>query len=357
MKKIILPLFASLFFFACSSDEPHMDGGSEKKGLVFEITAKNQLVTTKAVGDPIYSQDDAQKITRVSIHAFKSDGTDYLYVKSYNVTDWLEGSTFKRYEVPVNDMLPEGDYQFLAIGRNATDLYEIPIMDATTKIGDVLASINTSGDEYEVFAGTAEALIESQGIRVSLTMTRKVAGVLGDFKNAPQLLNDKTVRFLRLTATAGNKAVFLASGVGTSVTGAYDIIDIDLDEQTVENEIYTGNDLTAVGVVKLPNSQLGGGFMIPVDGISLTLGLYDDAGLSIKTWTVTNADGETIFDILPNHFYSLGMKYKPDTTTGVDPDDLDDDDDAIDLLQDQTITITLDPAWNTIHPLTLGNDL
>ena len=51
----------------------------------------------------------------------------------------------------------------------------------------MLASIVNSGDESEIFAGSADAEVMAQGgTRVSIEMTRKVAGVLGYFKNVPK---------------------------------------------------------------------------------------------------------------------------------------------------------------------------
>lgn len=347
MKKFIFLLFVGIILFACSNDEKELIPVQE--GLVFEIAAKTQPNDTKA-GSPVYSQDTAQSVTRVSILAFKDDGTEYYYTKTYDITDWTAGTTFKQFVVPQADSLPEGNYSFLAIARDATDLYTLSALSSTTTIDDVTASIAASGDEYEIFAGATQAQVYSEGTRVSLTMARKVAGVLGYFKNVPQLLNGKTVRYLRLTADAGNRELSLNTELGATRSAGYDIFNIDLSTQTVINEIYTGNDLSAEGVDKLPDSQLSGAYMIPITGITLTLGLYDETNVAIKTWAVS-MNAATTFDILANHFYSLGTKHKPDTTTGTNPTDPADDDNAIDLLQDQVITITLDPAWNTIHSL------
>lgn len=353
MKNLLFLLFACSFLFACSNDDQKSNPQQDSKGLVFEISANTQLSDTKAQRAPVYSQDATQNVTRVSVYAFKKEGTDYLYAKTYDIPDWTAGSTFKRFTVLDADKLPVGDYKFLAVGRDATDLYTLTPMSAATKIEDVTASIVNSGDEYEIFAGTTQAqVLEEGGTRVSLLMTRKIAGVLGYFTNVPQLLNGVTVRYLRLIASVGNKQVNLVSGAGLSPATSYDIINIDLSGQTVLNEIYTGNDLSAALIVKLPNSQLGGSYITPASDVTLTLGLYDGSNNPLKTWTVYDGVAST-FNIVANHFYSLGVKQQPGTTTGTNPADPGDDDDAIDLLQDQTITITIDPAWSTIHPLTI----
>ncbi|MBK5722937.1 FimB/Mfa2 family fimbrial subunit [Dysgonomonas sp. Marseille-P4677] len=353
MKKNIILLFMGIVLFACSNDDKVLDVQQETKGLVFDIAAKTQLTDTKSNGTPVYSQDASQSITRVSILAFKNNGTDYYYTKTYEISGWIAGSTFKSFTVPDADKLPEGRYNFLAIGRDATDLYQInPALSSTTKMGDITAAIALSGDEYELFSDTVQNdSVYAEGTRINLTMTRKIAGVLGYFKNVPQILNGQTVRYLRLTTNAGNKDVVVASGIGSSRDIGYDIINIDLSTQSVTDGIYTGN-TTPAGVVKLANSQLAGAYMLPIDNLILTLGLYDENNIAIKTWQVSEG-ASTTFNILPNHFYSLGVKQKPDSTTGTNPTDPGDDDEAIDLLQDQVITITIDPAWNTIHPLVI----
>lgn len=353
MKKIFFLLITGIALFGCSNDDSVSNPGENPKGLIFEISAKMQLNETKAAGDPVYSQDPSQSVTRISVHAFKDNGTDFLYVKTYDISGWTAGATTKIYEVPEKDNLPVGKYRFLAIGRDASDLYNLTALTPTSKVEDVLASITTSGDEYEIFAGSVNGeVLDGKGTRVSLVMTRKVAGVLGYFKNVPRLLNGVVVASFRLTANAGNKQVNLASGAGAAPAGGYDLFNIDLTAQTVAAEIYTGNDLRGAGIVKLPNSQLGGGYMIPVSAITLTLGLYDAAGNALKTWTVTNG-AATTFNIEANHFYSLGRKLKPGATDGTNPNNPGDDDLAIDLLQDQTITITIDPNWSTIHQLSI----
>lgn len=52
------------------------------------------------------------------------------------------------------------------------------------------------------------------GTRVSIEMTRKVAGVLGYFKNVPQVLNGSTVKYLRLKVSNSNQQVNLTNGDG-----------------------------------------------------------------------------------------------------------------------------------------------
>ncbi len=344
MNKIILSVFASLFLFACSNnDDQTVSDDQGGGGLKFEITASTKSSDGLKAGTPLYSQEATQHVTRVSIYAFKQNGADYTYAKTYDVSGWTDGLTSKVYTVADSDKLPAGNYKFLVVGRPTADDYTVTAPTAATKFEDLAAKIAATGNESEIFAGWAQAQVLDNGARVSVTITRKVAGVLGYFKNIPQTLNGNTVKYLRLTVNATNLQTSLSTGLG-SVAGTvnYNLINLDLSTQTVTDGLYTGNTIT--GVTKVANSQLWGAYLIPATGVSLTLGLYSDTDAPIKTWTVKSGSA-TSFDILANNFYSLGRKLKVDTTDGVDPTDPDDDDDPIDLLSDETITITISPAW------------
>lgn len=347
MKKIFAFLLTTMLLFSCSNDD-HTPNGMENEGkLSFELRAVTGMETR--AGTPIYSQEATQKVTRVNIHAFKDDGSgNFLYEKSYNVPGWTEGTTSKVYDVAEAEKLDAGTYKFLAVGQDATDNYTLTTPEATTTIENMIASISTLGDEYEIFADVKQAEVTSVGTRVSLNMTRKVAGVMGYFKNIPQVIDTKTVTYLRLNVSSTNMGVNLSTGLGSSPSTAYNLIDIDLTGQSVANGYYTGNDLSGAGIVKLSNSQLMGKYLIPVTDITMTLGLYDALGDPIKEWTILNA-GSTSFDILANNFYSLGTKLEAGNTTGggTTPDT------PIDLSVDTEITITITPDWDFFHYLTL----
>ena len=318
---------ASAFLFACSeSDDPSpiVDNSIPEGSVVFDISTVNKLNNGMSRGN-VYSQEATQHVTRVSVYAFSNNGSDYVYAKTYDISGWSDGTTFKRYVVAEGDKLPAGDYKFLAVGRDAADQFTV--------------------------SGTTTAQVLDKGSRVSIEMTRKVAGVLGYFKNVPQILDGKTVTFLRLSASNSNQQVNLTNGVGVNTSpAAYNIIDLNLSGQTVTNGIYTGNNLSAQGVVKVANSQLSGSYFMPVSSVTLTLGLYEANGNAIKTWSVKDTGGVTTFNILANHFYSLGMKVQAGNVNG-GTDDPGDDDDPIDLLTDQNIVITISPAWELIHNL------
>lgn len=355
MKYLMLLAVTSLLMFSCSKDEDIKSDGSANDGKVyFELSAVNKLNDGLGTKAPVYSQEASQHVTRVTVYAFAMQGSDYVFTKSYDIPGWTDGTTFKRYAVADGDKVPQGNYKFLAVGRDATDMFTVTTPNATTKYEEMLASISASGNESEIFAGSTIATVLPQGSRVNIEMTRKVAGVLGYFKNVPQTLNGTTVNYLRLTVSNSNQMVNLTNGTGINTEAlTYRIIDMDLSTQSVSNGVYTGNDLSGQGVVKVPNSQLGGSFFMPVSGVTMTLGLYDTNNVPVKEWVVKDAAGAlSTFDILANNFYSLGMKAVAGSTTG-DPQNPTDDDAPIDLLTDQNIVITITPAWLLIHNLVI----
>lgn len=349
MRKIFLALACGLFFMACKDD-----GGQEidtKAGeITFEISAAANSTTSR---NELYGEKPILQVSNVKVYAFQNDGNgNYLYKKTFDITGWTAGMTFQRYTVSNSDLLPVGDYMFLSVGRNSTDIYTITAPTASTKFEDMQASINAVGDEEDIYSGNTQVNITSDGARVNIDMKRKVAGVLGYFKNVPQEINGTTVRYLRLSVTNANRAVSLSTGAGVPITtSSYNIIDIDLSTQTVSNGVYTGNDLSSKNVIKLANTQLDGRYIIPVSGVQLTLGLYDANNNPVKTWNVHNA-GNTTFDIMANNMYALGQKMDPGSVDNKTPDPTDDDN-PIDLLVNQEITVTIIPAWDVINNLTI----
>ncbi len=349
MKKISM-LFVSclVLLSACTKDEEKEE--SVPAGtLRFEISAEDALDTRAN----LYSQEPVHSVADMKVYVFQRSGSNYLYLKTY-VIPWTAGTSFGRYDVPSGDMLSAGDYMFLAVGRDASDNFTLPSLTVnTTNYNDFIVSIPAAGQETEIFAGAYSATVVSEGMRIPITITRQVAGVLGYFKNVPANIGGTAVRYLRLSISNSDTSLNLTTGLGTNPTGtSYNLINVDLSGQTVNSDgAYTGNDLSSQGVVKVANSQLNGVFVVPVTGIALTLGLYDATNAPLKTWTVLNDIAESSFNIVANHFYALGTKVASDTTTGSPDNPIPDA--PIDLMRDQAITISILPNWALIHNMTI----
>lgn len=354
MKRILFAILTCIIFAACSNEEDPINIDVDNK-LIFDISAENNHNNVKA-GQPIHGQVVNHNITSVIVIAFKEVSGEYVYEKTFTISGWSSSITDSLLHiVDDNEKLISGNYQFIALGRNSNDNYTLTnLVAGTTKYADYAASVLTSGDEYELFAGIGNATIsEAGGARVKLGMTRKVGGFLGYFANIPEYYENTKVKYLRLSISAANKEVALSSGLGQqAVENGYNIIDIDLSTQDVLNDVYAGNDLSSAGVVKLDNSQLSGVYLIPVNGVTFKLGLYDENEQPLKEWSVLNGS-ETSFNILPNNFYSIGTKKKSDSTNGGTPDDESDDDKTIDLLTNQEIEITISDDWDMLHDLTI----
>lgn len=354
MKEILWTVAASMLLFACSNDKENVS--DDPQGQVFELSAVNEAtngVITRT--RPLYSQDAIQEVENVNIYVFSQNGADYTYTSTYHVPGWSKGSTFMRFVVPDNSKLSAGNYNFLLVGREATDNYTLtPLTPGVTKIGDVLASVSVVGTESEMFAGTQAVAVSSEGLRASMTMTRRVAGLLGYFSNVPAILGSSNVKYLRLIMSDAGMNVNLSSGTSSMSFGAADtILNVDLSGQTVTSTgVFAGNNLSAQGVVKVVNSQLYGKFLLPVGPVTMTLGLYDANGVALKTWAVQDAGSPNI-NMMANQFYSLGRKINKGDTTGGGTPDPGDDDAPIDLLKDQVVVITIDPAWGTLHNLVI----
>lgn len=357
MKKLLLSIATCglLFGTACSkNDVPEQ----VKPGtIVFDIEAVNALDTKAS----IYSQEAIHSIENVNVYVFKNTGSvlapTYTYFSMVNIPNWTKGSNFMRYEVATANNIPQGDYKFIGVGRDITDQFTLttPLTPGTTNYIDFSASVTAAGMENEIFSGTTNIMITSAGVRVPIIMSRQVAGVLGYFKNVPVEIGGSEVRYLRLTILNSNKSINLTSGIGSMPTNAtHNLIDVDLSTQVKNSDgTYGGNDLTAQNVVKVANSQLNGAFVIPVNNVTLTLALYGTDGTTVlKSWNVYDVGVIPTFNILPNHFYSLGHKVSSTSTTGtvLDPTP----DSPIDLMTDQEITITINPAWTLVHNLTIN---
>lgn len=358
MKNILFLAIASMVMFACSNDDGASLPKEEDNGeIVFEVQAISKPDTRR----PFYSQDTVQAVTRVNVYAFKNDGSgNYIYQQTIPIPSWISGTSMMTYTVPTVNKLPLGDYKFIATGQETSDQYLLSSLTAgTTNYTAVSVSVAAAGNEFpnEFYSGTASYVITGAGgARIYIPIKRNIAGVLGYFQNVPATYNGTPVRYLRLSITDANTSINLATGGASTPTGdPLNVINIDLNGQTITNGIYAGIDLSAQSVVKLPNTQLSGSFVIPVTGISMTLGLYDAAGNALKTWIVKDENDNASFDITANQLFALGQKVQiGNTNGGTSPTPTTDDDVAIDLLVDQEITVHISAAWGVIHNMTIN---
>lgn len=263
---------------------------------------------------------------------------------------------------------------------------------------------------------------------VAVTLHRQVAGSFGYFSNIPARVNGKDAKTLRLVVRDKNDKLtfnnfnssFTAAGAtgstikycvnGSTSTGAplatdakfkdgsngYVLYSIDLNEwfkngDTNHDGLLTEEDgWTHADIFKnttlVKGSVFGSNFVIPFalthEKSTMELQLLDAAGDIIKTWTVsipsadvnrdaTNGnvadESASIFNVVRNHMYNLGVKpsnggktdpdpSNPNPDPKPDPDpDKPDPDKPEDLSKSQNLILKVNDNWEAIHQMELGD--
>lgn len=284
--------------------------------------------------------------------------------------------------------------------------------DAALTIGDDKKITNlTPGDEYGL----------------AVTLHRQVAGSFGYFCNIPAKVDGKTAKTLRLVVRDKNDVLtfnnFNSSFTAAGATGStikyyvngsrsataptsdaqfkggdkgYVLYSIDLNTWFPKGDENNDGLLNAEdaswnhpGDVKtqvVRGSVFGSNFVIPFaltpEKSTMELQLLDAAGDIIKTWTVsipakdvnhddTNGnvadESASIFNVVRNHMYNLGVKpsnggktdpdpSNPDPEPKPDPDpDKPDPDKPEDLSKSQNLILKVNDNWEAIHQMELGD--
>lgn len=291
------------------------------------------------------------------------------------------------------------------------DAEEVFAGDAELKIGTDKKITNLTKDEEN---------------GVAVTLHRQVAGSFGYFCDIPAKVGDKTAKTLRLVVRDKNdkltfnnfNRLFTAAGApgstikyyvnGSKSTTAptsdaqfnngdkgYVLYSIDLktwfpqlDENGdgLLNAEDTWNHPSDVKTTIVKGSVFGSNFVIPFalehEKSTMELQLLDAAGDIIKTWTVsipakdvnrddTNGnvadESASIFNVVRNHMYNLGVKPSnggktdpdpgnPDPDPKPDPDpDKPDPDKPEDLSKSQNLILKVNDNWEAIHQMELGD--
>ena len=323
-----------------------------------------------------------------------SDNSDYTYALDVTGAS-LTGETYS----DITATLKEGK----------KDAEEVFAGDAALTIGDDKKITNlTSGEE--------------DGLDV--TLHRQVAGSFGYFQDVPAIVNGKAAATLRLVVrdkndkltfknfnssftTTGNTIQYYVNGSTSTgsplVTDAqfkdgsngYVLYSIDLktwfpqlDENGdgLLNAEDTWNHPSDVKTTIVKGSVFGSNFVIPFNLTSgkstMELQLLDKAGDIIKTWIVsiptsdlnqddTNGnvadESASIFNVVRNHMYNLGVKpsnggtkdpdpSNPNPDPKPDPDpDKPDPDKPEDLSKSQNLILKVNDNWEAIHQMELGD--
>lgn len=284
--------------------------------------------------------------------------------------------------------------------------------------GDAALTINADKKITNLTSGEEDGL--------DVTLHRQVAGSFGYFCNIPASVNGKAAATLRLVVrdkndmltfkdfnssftTTGSTIKYYVNGSkskGATFTpdaqfkdggNGYVLYSIDLDTWfpggdhnsdgllNAEDTNWKHPDGVKTQVVK--GSVFGSNFVIPFNYAkgknTMELQLLDAENNIIKTWTVSipTADVNTdatngnvadvspsIFNVVRNHMYNLGVKTSNGTTTPPDPSNPDPDpnkpdpdkpdpgkDQPEDLTKSQNLILKVNDNWEAIHKLVLGD--
>lgn len=298
---------------------------------------------------------------------------------------------------------------------------------ATLKAGKVAEEVFAGDAELNINADKKITnLTKGEDDGVAVTLHRQVAGSFGYFQNIPAKVDGKTAKTLRLVVRDKNDVLtfkdFNSSFTAAGATGStikyyvngsrsttaptsdaqfyngdkgYVLYSIDLktwfpqlDENGdgLLNAEDTWNHPSDVKTTIVKGSVFGSNFVIPFaltpEKSTMELQLLDAAGDIIKTWTVSipakdvNTDATngnvadksaSIFNVVRNHMYNLGVKpsnggktdpdpSNPNPDPKPDPDpDKPDPDKPEDLSKSQNLILKVNDNWEAIHKMELGD--
>lgn len=344
---------------------------------------------------------------------------------TYKGTERLDAGNYKVMAVGYSDN-SDYNYSWDVAGQDLTGSTYSDDITATLKAGKVAEEVFagdaalTIGDDKKITNLTNG---EEDGLDV--TLHRQVAGSFGYFCNIPAKVGGKAAATLRLVVrdkndkltfnnfnssftTTGNTIKHYVNGsksTDAALTSdaqfkdggnGYVLYSIDL------NTWFPGGDQNKDGLLNaedtnwkhpdgvktqvVKGSVFGSNFVIPFalthEKSTMELQLLDAAGDIIKTWTVSipakdvNTDATngnvadesaSIFNVVRNHMYNLGVKpsnggkkdpdpSNPDPEPKPDPDpDKPDPDKPEDLSKSQNLILKVNDNWEAIHQMELGD--
>lgn len=392
------------------------------------LYSSQALQTIQHVCVVIYKDDAAKTIVKKVKKAWTESSTYGNHGRQLTLTfkgnDRLEKGDYKVMAVGYSD---NSDYNYsLDVTSDAALSGTYDDITATLKEGKKDAEEVFAGDA-DLKIGTDQKITnltsgEEDGLDV--TLHRQVAGSFGYFCDIPAKVGGKVAATLRLVVRDKNdkltfnnfNRLFTAAGApgstikyyvnGSKSTTAptsdaqfnngdkgYVLYSIDLktwfpqlDENGdgLLNAEDTWNHPSDVKTTIVKGSVFGSNFVIPFaltpKKSTMELQLLDAKGNIIKTWTVSipakdvnddNTNGNvadesaSIFNVVRNHMYNLGVKPSNGGKTDPDPGNPDPDpkpdpdkpdpDKPEDLSKSQNLILKVNDNWEAIHQMELGD--
>ena len=404
------------------------DGLSTRAGR--PLYSSEALQTIQHVRVLIYNADTKAIVKDEQLDWTKSDKYDNhgrQHTLTYKGDQRLGEGNYKVMAVGYSDN-SDYTYDLNVAGKDAlTGTYKD--ITATLKANKVAEEVFAGDAELNINADKKITnLTSGEEDGLDVTLHRQVAGSFGYFSNIPARVNGKDAKTLRLVVRDKNDKLtfnnfnssFTAAGAtgstikycvnGSTSTGAplatdakfkdgsngYVLYSIDLNEwfkngDTNHDGLLTEEDgWTHADIFKnttlVKGSVFGSNFVIPFaltpEKSTMELQLLDAADDIIKTWTVSipakdvNTDATngnvadespSIFNVVRNHMYNLGVKPSnggktdpdpgnPNPDPKPDPDpDKPDPDKPEDLSKSQNLILKVNDNWEAIHQMELGD--
>lgn len=348
-----------------------------KKSLEYTTGGHGRRLTITLKGKDKIQTDGDYKIVAVGY----SDNTGYNFVQDVKGEESLKGQTYTDITATLN--------------AATNDAEEVFAGDADLKIDDKLNVSNKATGE----------------IGAAVTLRRQVAGGFGYFTNIPAQIDGVKAKYLRLVMRSKNnvltfnnfnsnftesnqKLKYVVNGSRSADAPAADVHYINGDEAYTLysinlydwfpnkdengdgflNEKDTWTKLGSVKATLVNGSVFAGKFIVPfkmtTDKNTMELQLLAEDGHIIKVWNVTIPDvnndpglgltdeSASVFNVVRNHMYNLGVKTNQDTKPepgNPDPDPTPNPnpgtDEPEDLSKGQNLVLKVNDNWETIHQL------
>lgn len=405
------------------------DGLSTRAGR--PLYSSEALQTIQNVCVVIYKDDATKTIVKKTklnwkeSTIYKTNGHGRQFTISLKGNDRLEKGSYKVMAVGYSD---NSDYNYsLDVTSDAALTGTYSDITATLKANAAAEEVFagdaalTIGDDKKI-----TNLTNGEENGVAVTLHRQVAGSFGYFQNIPAKVDGKTAKTLRLVVRDKNDVLTFnnfnssfttaeASTIKYYVNGSKSAAAPSSDAQFKDggkgyvlysidlNTWFPGGDNNKDGLLnaedtnwKRPDdvktqvvkgSVFGSNFVIPFNYAegknTMELQLLDAENNIIKTWTVSipTADVNTdatngnvadvnasIFNVVRNHMYNLGVKTSTGTTTTPDPSNPTPDpkpdpkptpdpgkDEPEDLTKSQNLILKVNDNWEAIHKMELGD--
>lgn len=405
------------------------DGLSTRAGR--PLYSSEALQTIQNVCVVIYKDDATKTIVKKTklnwkeSTIYKTNGHGRQFTISLKGNDRLEKGSYKVMAVGYSD---NSDYNYsLDVTSDAALAGTYSDITATLKANAAAEEVFagdaalTIGDDKKI-----TNLTNGEENGVAVTLHRQVAGSFGYFQNIPAKVDGKTAKTLRLVVRDKNDVLTFnnfnssfttaeASTIKYYVNGSKSAAAPSSDAQFKDggkgyvlysidlNTWFPGGDKNSDGLLNaddtnwkrpgdvktqvVKGSVFGSNFVIPFNLTSgkstMELQLLDADDNIIKKWTVSiptadlNSNTEngnvadvspSIFNVVRNHMYNLGVKTSTGTTTTPDPSnptpDPDPDpkptpdpgkDEPEDLTKSQNLILKVNDNWEAIHKMELGD--